>query len=78
MSKPNKEALSLEDFMKAKRRAECVVCQLPAEVLDQLALARDKHIRRSDQVAWLNGEVGVKITSSDLDKHYSGRHNSAA
>jgi hypothetical protein len=77
MSKLKTAPLSLEAFMKAKRKADCPVCQLPAEVLDQLATARDKHIRRPDQVAWLNTEVGVSITSGDLDKHYSGRHNVA-
>ena len=77
MSKSQKETLSLADFMRAKRRAECPVCQLPEEVTEQLAEAGRKKISRRDQIEWLNNELGIDISSADLDKHYSGRHNAA-
>ena len=78
MGAAKKQPIPLGDFVKARRRVECPVCQLPAEVLRQLAEARSHHIRRRDQMAWLTDEVGLDITSADLDRHYSGRHHTAA
>lgn len=68
------KAVPLADFMKAKRRAACKVCQLPADVLDQLVAARTAKIRRPDMLEWLRTEVGVDVTDAELTGHYSGRH----
>ena len=74
MSK-TKETRSLYDYMHAKRRADCPVCQLPDDVREQLRGAKKRKIPRADQVEWLNVEVGSSVTSANLDAHYSGRHD---
>ena len=69
-----KQAVPLADFMRAKKRAACKVCQLPADVLEQLAAARSAKIRRPDMLDWLRTEVGSDITDAELTAHYSARH----
>lgn len=74
MSK-TKEALTLVDFLKKKRRADCVVCQLPQEVLDQLQVAKKKKITRVEQLAWLNEELGYEVEYDHMEVHYKGQHD---
>lgn len=71
-----KSPTSLVDFVKAKKRAACPVCQLPEEVRAQLKEARSKKITRSVQLEWLRDEVGVEIDDLDLNSHIAGRHES--
>jgi hypothetical protein len=65
---------SLVDFVMAKKRAGCLVCGLPAAVRTELASARTKKIKRSEQLEWLTAEYGLKLRPADFDAHYSGRH----
>ena len=74
MSK-TKDALSLVDYLKKKRRADCVVCQLPEEVLEQLQDAKKKKITRLEQLAWLNEELGYEVTYDHMETHYKGQHH---
>jgi len=66
---------TLIEFVKDKKRASCPVCQLPADVLEQLRTAQEKKITRATQLAWLHEVHGVKITDEHLAVHYGGRHN---
>jgi hypothetical protein len=68
-------SVTLLDFMRDKKRAGCAVCALPDTVRTQLLAARDKKIRRADQIEWLRTVIGAELTSRDLDSHYSGRHD---
>ena len=70
-----KEALSLVDYLKKRRRADCVVCQLPEDVQGQLQDAKRKKITRLEQLAWLNDELGHEVTHDDMEKHYKGQHH---
>lgn len=70
-----KQTVPLADFMRAKKRAACKVCRLPADVLDQLLAARTAKIRRPDMLEWLRTEVGADITDVELTAHYSARHS---
>lgn len=65
---------SLTDFMQAKRREGCAVCELPPEIRAQLRGASKRHIRRTDIIEWLASEYGMKITRAAFDSHQSGRH----
>lgn len=78
MSKPKSEPRSLVDFMRAKRRAACKVCQLPDDVREQLRTASDKDIKRRDVLEWLRTEVGSDITDAELTSHKAGHHDEQA
>jgi hypothetical protein len=67
--------VTLLDFMREKKRAGCAICALPDAVRAQLLSARDKKIRRADQIEWLRSVIGAEITHRDLDSHYAGRHD---
>lgn len=67
---------SLVDFVKEKKRADCLVCRLPTDVREQVEAASDKRILRNEVVAWLNEECGVAATTKDLERHTQGRHAS--
>lgn len=71
---PTKPKRSLTDFVMAKKRANCPVCALPAAVRQQIAEARNKRIRRAEQLEWLRAEYGVKLSVADFEAHHSGRH----
>lgn len=79
-----KGKLSLTEFAMSKRRRDCKVCQLPSDVRDQLVgneakdirSASDRGIKRPVQIEWLK-EIGYDISSRDLTRHYSGRHEQA-
>lgn len=59
-------------------RAKCPVCKLPHDVREQLATARSGggYVPRSTMLAWLNKELGYRITEEALDAHTRGRHDS--
>lgn len=65
---------SLTEFVRAERRAACVVCRLPAEVIADLRDATSKKFRRDVQLRWL-AACGYKITNEQLNNHYSGKHD---
>jgi hypothetical protein len=67
--------ISLTDFVKAERRKECPVCQLPEEAREQMRVAQNKSIRRATVIAWLAQAYGVTITDEALNTHYSGKHD---
>lgn len=77
-AKPSTPTLGLVDYVKAKRREACRVCQLPDDVRDQLATASDKGIKRGVVLEWLRESVGIKITDSELTVHKNGRHDEQA
>ena len=64
---------SLVEFVRAERRAACVVCRLPAETIADLRDATAKKFRRDVQIRWL-AACGYKITNEQLNNHYSGKH----
>jgi hypothetical protein len=72
------DILGLVDYMRAKRREGCKVCQLSGDIRAQLRTASDKKILIRDQIAWLRDVVGADITADDLTSHRSGRHDDAA
>jgi hypothetical protein len=65
---------TLEDFVRAKRRSNCVVCKLSPEVLAQIKTARDKRIARDIVVEWLEKDHRVKISPDELTSHVNARH----
>lgn len=75
MAGTKNDVRTLTDYMKAKKRAACPVCQLSDTVRRQLVEAREKGIRRRDQLEWLRVEVGADITDADLTQHVNGRHD---
>lgn len=68
-------AQSIEDFMRAKDRAECPVCQLPADVQEQLRIGREKYKIR-EQIDYLDAR-GFRITTQALLAHRNKRHDDA-
>jgi len=71
--------MALVDHVREKRldqkRALCPVCKLDKGVRDQLAEASAQGITRKEQVAWLEDVIGVRLTSAQLNAHFSGRHD---
>lgn len=74
MKKNQAKGKSLVEFMQAKRRAQCRVCQFPPDILEEIKVAKTRKITRAIVLEWLYRERGIKIASADLDAHYSGRH----
>ncbi len=77
MTEKKQSKLSLTEYTKEQKRKDCPVCKLPDEVLEQLREASSRKIHRRLQLLWLNEELGISISNSQLDTHYSGRHNVA-
>lgn len=71
-----KGVLSLVDYARKQRQADCPVCHLPADVREQMMGAGDRKIRRSVVLAWLREVHGAAITDTELTAHYSGKHDS--
>lgn len=69
-----KKPQTLAEFVMAKKRAGCKVCQLPIDVVAQVKSARDKRIPRPVVLEWLAREHGIKLSPADLDTHINGRH----
>jgi len=72
---PSKGGLSLVEYARKKRAADCPVCQLPEGIRQQMRMASDKKIKRTVVLEWLTQEQGLAITDSDLTVHYSGKHD---
>ena len=74
-----KKIIALLDHAREKRldqrRAMCQVCKLDQGVRDQLAEASAQGITRKEQVAWLEDVVGARLTTAQLNAHFSGRHD---
>ena len=70
--------MSLTEFVRAKRRADCRVCKLSDEVREQLVTASDRGIKQATVLEWLRDSVGVPITRDELSTHRNGRHDEAA
>lgn len=66
---------SLVQYVLDKKRADCPVCALPAEVCTEIAGARSRKIQRGTILEWLTTECGIRITGADFDRHYSARHD---
>lgn len=68
--------LSLVDYVRQQRRADCAVCSLPDEIRIQLKGASDKKISRATALAWLSEVHGIVMTSDQMTTHYSAHHDS--
>ena len=71
-----KGGLSLVEYARKQRQADCPVCRLPQEAREQMLTASDKKIRRSVVLMWLKEVHGVDLTDAELTSHYSGKHDS--
>lgn len=73
-----KEAQTLIDFARARRRAErratCAVCALPDEIREQIKAARG-HMDVQTILAWLEQHHNIKIRSLDYKAHGSAQHD---
>jgi len=72
--KPKVARLSLADFVAAKKRAACKVCQLSVQIRGQLREAAQKRIPRGEQLEWLKQVHSANITAADLQAHVNARH----
>lgn len=72
---PAKPARSLSQFMRDRKKKDCKVCALGAEVVAQIRSASRNKIQRSTVLEWLRDECGAAITSADLQAHAAGRHD---
>lgn len=70
------KGLSLVDYARKKRTADCTVCALPEAVRQQMRNASDKKIKRETVIAWLKDEHGVVMSAAELTRHGSGHHDS--
>jgi hypothetical protein len=71
-----KQDLTLEQFVKAEKRAKCRVCKFPIEVRSQIGRsASEKKISQDQQIKWIELITGQKITIEELKQHVSGRHD---
>lgn len=70
--------LSLVEYVRERRRAECPVCRLPDAIRQQMAGASDKKIKRTVVLSWLKDEHKIDVTDSDLTTHYSAKHDERA
>lgn len=74
--KRERPKLSLVEFVRAKKRANCSVCKLSVEIRGQLGrTASEKKISREQQVEWIKMVSGVTITIDELNAHVNGRHD---
>lgn len=72
----SKGVLSLVEYARKQRQADCSICRLPADVRQQMLGAGDRKIRRAVVIAWLKEVHGVTVTDGELTQHYSGKHDS--
>lgn len=67
--------LSLMEFVKKQRRADCAVCQLPEPLRRQMLSASEKKIKRAVVLSWLKEEHGIEISNEALTSHHSAHHD---
>lgn len=67
--------VTLLQFVKDKRRANCRLCALAAPIRAELKIARERKIPRTVQIEWLKTECGIAIGEEELDLHRQGRHD---
>jgi hypothetical protein len=70
-----KETQSLADYMRAKKREACAVCQLPDDVRGQLEEAKERGILLRHQLEWLRTVIGADIARQELISHRTGGHD---
>ena len=70
------KGLSLLDYARKQRRRDCAVCNLPADIREQMAGASEKKIRRAVVLSWLADAHGISISTTDMTTHSSGHHDS--
>lgn len=73
-ARPPSSSRTLAEFLLAKRRQGCPICDLDPAIRDQLKEASKKAVRRQDQIEWLEQEFGLSLTRAAFDAHHSGRH----
>jgi hypothetical protein len=66
---------SLIEYVRAKRRETCPVCQLDPDLLSQVRSAGDKRIPQDVVLAWLAEDHGIVLSKDDLLTHRNGRHD---
>lgn len=70
--------ISLVDFVRLQKKADCRVCKLPVDVRGQIGRnATDRKIPRTIQLEWIKMRTGVKITDEELTAHNNGRHDAS-
>lgn len=70
--------LSLVEYARKKRTADCAVCALPDDIRQQMAGASDKKIKKATVIAWLKEQRDIQITASDMTTHVNGHHDSSS
>lgn len=68
------KGLSLVDYARKQRQADCPVCRLPDAIKQQMLVASDKKIKRTVVMSWLKEVHSLEITDAMLTTHYSGKH----
>jgi hypothetical protein len=73
----NPSHASLKNYMRAKVRANCLICQLSPEIRAQLGrAATDRGFSRTDQAEWLRTAVGAsEVTLEILAQHLGRGHD---
>lgn len=76
MGTKEQNTISLVDFVRQERFAECAFCALPQDIRDQLkAGARKKGITREQRLRWLHAIGHQEITDEVYDLHVRGNHD---
>lgn len=71
-----KGELSLVEFARKQRRADCAVCNLPDDIRHQLRSASSKKISRATVLEWLEEVHGILLHGDQMTTHTSGHHDS--
>ncbi len=72
-------AVTLSEFIREKKKKDCVICRLDVSIRRQLGPEASKRgFSRGDQVEWLREVVGITAVTGDvLQQHLNGRHDTA-
>lgn len=70
-----KGGLSLVEYVRKQRRAECAVCSLPEPIRAEIRGATSKKIPRTTVLDWLHEVHKIELTSEAMTSHYSGHHD---
>ncbi len=69
------ETISLVDFVRQERYAECAFCALSQDIRSQLKVAARKKITREQRMRWLKAIGHGEITDEVYDLHVRGNHD---
>lgn len=77
------KAPTLREFARSQRRAElraqCPVCALPQDLLEEIRVERrQSKVSREVVIAYVRTRGHRNITSEAWDRHLRGQHDSAA